>query len=142
MTEIPENLRDPFDLITAIDPELAARMLADSTWVLRGYMEPALTGIGFGVTGSRAAGAGKLTELDPYMIAATAETRGISPCSLAATVMVHEYVHASQPDVPDSPEVERPAYAAGEAFALKLPGRDGAVIAAISRESLADVTAP
>lgn len=140
MTAIPENLAPAFALIERTDPGLAARMLADPAWTLLGDIDPALITKGYGVTGYRADGTpGPFTEINPLMIWLTASDLGVSADTFAAVVMVHEYVHAGQGKVEDSPEAEAPAYTAASEFARKLPGLDGLVLARFSDSAFAEL---
>lgn len=150
------------DLIRAIEPSLAARMLADDWQVSTDFREafsgvfetaphdvPALyrqaTGDGnFGLTLPVKPNPLPTSEtfINAREIKRWAQANDVRVLDFAADVLVHEFTHTSQdggsqgsaPNI----DLEIPAYQAGSAFARKL-GKRGAPIVALSESNLAQI---
>lgn len=149
-----DNTRDSFNVIKHYDPELYAKMVAASKWRVIGDVEPDKAGRGYGVTGViKSVGqeitdgldvhAGDaLTEIDVDQINEASTRYGVNPVNFLADVLVHEFAHT--PDGGQStqddnkmtvPELESPAFTAGTAFAKKMGGFDGALMAKLSEST-------
>ena len=149
-------LTDAFAVIAKYDPALFARMSADDWRVSTDYYAlgtPAL----FPPTAIRASEAFGMTfsaddlvwwgeeDTTPRVFINALEVRdGASqvraPLEMfGADVLAHEYRHIHQPSAGD---LEPPAFAAGSAFATKLPAPYGARIKALSDKTLAYTRGP
>jgi hypothetical protein len=144
------QLNDAFSVIERYAPDIYARMEA-ADWLAtadfgrvadRLHLEPEVafeTGLQYAAMGYGATvNAPPSTWLNMPAITAWSEDHGMGPEWFTADVLVHEFTHTSQGNVPDTTEFERAAFTAGSQFARLLPPRMARPIVALSDSRLTE----
>ena len=76
--------------------------------------------------------------VNPELTAAVSEGEDVPLRYVQATVIAHEFCHVIQPDMTRPGSMERDAFAAGDAFAARLPEPYAARMLAVSRQGAQD----
>ena len=129
------------------DSATYARMDSDKQWVVTSDMSALPPVVQNDLLGTTAFGTTypvgnvgadiAVTFLNTEYIDEWADHYSVDRNYFAAAVLVHEYRHAHQ-TTRDARKAEPPAFAAGSAFAAKLPNPSGAMIKALSDETEKD----